>query len=325
MNSLPPSAWQNFCTLPAGSASEGNGLPCGKDNRHLLVKGCDGEPILFLSSIARVNPRAPIRLRNVIGEFDRRYALRTDSTIESSGYFTTLRCLPEATHLHPFFVEMAVATANIQPGLLSERQVDDLVEGLINVFRQGKLPGQSTIVGFWGELAVLTVADDIDAWVGAWHDTISDAFDFCFKDKRIEVKSTEKPLREHEFSASQVSEARVGDFIASVQLKRSAAGHTAIEIANEIASRLTEVSRAKFWSLLYVTLGEDVIAMDATRFDLRAAQKSIVFIPNHWIPCVAVPENYAPFISHVRYRANVETVAKEYGVKCIENLMGSSI
>lgn len=317
MNSPSLSAWQNFCALAAGSDAEGKGLPCGKNSHHLLVKGPDGEPILFLSSTARVNPRAPIRLRNVIGEFDRRYALLADPVTEFSGYFTTLRCLPEAAPLHPFFVEMAVATANTQPDLLSEGQVDDLVEGLINVFRQGKVPGQSTVVGLWGELAVLTVAGDIDAWVGAWHDTTTEAFDFCFNGKRIEVKSTEKPLREHEFSASQVSEAQADDFIASVQLKRSAAGHTVIELAHEIASKLTEGSRAKFWSLVYATLGEDAISMDETRFDLGMAQQSIVFIPTGCVPCVVVPEQYAALVSHVRYRANIESVMREYGVKSV--------
>lgn len=320
MASNPLSAWRDFCDLPGSTDAQGSGLPCGKNNRHLLVKGSEGEPILFLNSTARVNPRAPIRLKNVIGEFDRQYAFRVDSGIESSGCFTTLRCLPGVAHLHSFFVEMAVATANTQPELLSEEEVDSFVEGLVSVFRQGKLPGQSTVVGLWGELAVLTMADDIDAWIGAWHDTTTEAFDFCFKDKRIEVKSTEKPLREHEFSASQVLEARIGDFIASVQLKRSAAGYTAVELANQIASKLSESSRAKFWSLLYATLGEDAIFMDATRFDLDGAQKSLVFIPVARIPTVVVPEKDSSLISCVRYRANVEAVAKEHGIKRVNNL-----
>lgn len=317
-------SWQDFCALAAGSDAEGKGLPCGKNSRHLLVKGPDGEPILLLNSTARVNPRAPIRLKNVVGEFDRRYSFKSDSKPESSSYFTTLRCLPEASHLHPFFVEMALATANSQADSLSEVQADELVEGLIDIFRQGRLPGQSTVVGLWGELAVLTVADDIDAWVGAWHDTTTEAFDFCFQGKRIEVKSTEKPLREHEFSASQVADAKAGDFIASVQLRRSAAGYTAIELANKIASDLMEVSRVKFWSLVYATLSEDAISMDGIRFDLAAAKKSIVFIPASLVPCVVVPEKHSSFVSHVRYRANVESVAKEHGVQCIENLNCSS-
>jgi hypothetical protein len=233
--------------------------------------------------------------------------------------------LPEAAHLHPFFVEMAVATANTQPEVLSEGQVDTLVEGLIDVFRQGKVPVASTLVGLWGELVVLVGADDIDAWVAAWHDATTDAFDFCFKDKRVEVKSTEKPLREHEFSVAQVSEAQAGDFIASVQLKRSAAGHTAIELANEIASRLNESSRAKFWSLMYATLGEDTISMDNARFDLAAARQSVLFIPSRSMPCVVIPEKFATLISHVRYQANIEAVAQQHGLRCIEHSTGSHV
>lgn len=319
MNSADHSAWQDFRALAVGTDGEGKGLPCGQSSRHLLVKGAEGEPILFLNSAARAKPRAPIRLRNVVGEFDRRYALKADANSESSGYFTTLRCLPEAAHLHPFFVEMAVATANTQSEVLSEGQVDALIEGLMDVFRQVKVPVSSTIVGLWGELVVLAGADDIDAWVAAWHDTTTDAFDFCFKDKRVEVKSTEKPQREHEFSAAQISEAQAGDFIASVQLKRSAAGHTVIELANEIASRLTEGSRAKFWSLTYATLGEDAISMDNARFDLAVARQSVLFIPSRSIPSVVVPEKFSAFVSHVRYQANIETVAQQHGLRCLEH------
>lgn len=279
------------------------------------MKGEKGEPVLFLSSTARPHPRAPVRLRNVIAEFDRKYAYQVNGQTELATTFTTLRCVSEAAHLHPFFVELAVATAGAQPSILSEHQVDELISNLIDLFRPGGLPKQSTVAGLWGELVVLSVVNDPCSWVAAWHQETTDTFDFCFSDKRIEVKTTEKTLREHEFSREQVSSAQPTDFVASVQLKRSTAGLSVAELANVISSRLTEDSRYKFWKLVYATLGEDSILADDIRFDLKLAQGSVLLIPCARLPQIQVPTQYSALVSHVRYRANIESIAQEFGVK----------
>lgn len=315
MSTSPSSAWAAFCSLASSTSSTGKGLPCGADGKHFLVKGAGGEPILFLCSMARQHPRAPIRLRNVIGEFDRKYAYQLNEQAELAGVFTTLRCVPEAAHLHPFFVELAVATANAQPAALSEQQVDELVSNLIDLFSPGRGPKQSTVAGLWGELAVLSVADDPNSWVNAWHQETTDTFDFCFTDKRIEVKTTEKALREHEFSGEQITGATANDFVASVQLKRSAAGHTALELASEISLRLEEKSRAKFWALVYATLGEDSISADDFRYDLKLAQGSALLVPSSKLPQLQIPAQHAAFVSHIRYRVNIEPISREFGIK----------
>ena len=231
MGNMGGPSWQAFAALEPSEGDLGKGLACGDLKSHLLVKGEAGEPILFLRSAPRAHPRAPIRLRNIRGEFDRRYALQGEGGRESTASFTTLRCLPEADGLHPYFVEMMVATALSLPEVLSETVVDELVERLVDLFRQGRATAQATVAGLWGELVLIAVAADPDAWVRAWHDTPTETFDFCFSDKRVEVKTTETQIREHEFSLTQLNGGRDSDFIASVMLRRGAAGLTTFELS----------------------------------------------------------------------------------------------
>ena len=123
MTSIANSVWENFCELKAANEFEGNGIPCGDKKQHLFVKGKDGEPVLFLKSEPRLHPRAPIRLMNVVGEFDRKYSLNSVGGAEAvTSFFTTFRCVPEAADLHPYFVEMMVAIAAVQPASLSEKR-----------------------------------------------------------------------------------------------------------------------------------------------------------------------------------------------------------
>lgn len=312
------SAWQEFATLKAANDFEGKGVPCGGENQHLLVKGREGEPILFLKSEPRRHPRAPIRLMNVIGEFDRKYSLNSEGEVETvNSYFTTFRCVPDAVDLHPYFVEMMVAIAAVQPAQLSEGQVDNVVSSLVELFKPGAAAGQSTVAGLWGELLVIDASDDTTAFVCAWHLDTNDSFDFAFSDRRIEVKATEKQIREHEFSLGQVTESRDGDYVASVQLKKSAAGVSALELAKQVAATLDYAGRAKLWGLVFRTLGEDATLTNDVKYDIQFARDNLRFIPSSKVPAPMLNEEGRRFISHVRYRANIESITQEFGVRAL--------
>lgn len=315
MNLTKNSAWKEFSELQAANTFEGKGIPCGDKRQHLLVKGKDGEPVLFLKSEPRRHPRTPIRLMNVVGEFDRKYSLTLEGDGESVVcFFTTFRCVPEAVGLHPYFVEMMVAIAALQSAPLSEGQVDDVVASLVELFKPGRAAGQSTVAGLWGELLVIAASSDAAAYVQAWHLDPSDSFDFAFSERRIEVKSSEKQIREHEFSLGQVAERRDGDYVASVLLKRSAAGASTLEFAEQIAATLEDSGRAKLWGLVLRTLGEDATITNDVRYEIKFAKDNLRFVTVDRIPAPILTQQERQYISHVRYRANIESIVQNYGL-----------
>lgn len=84
-----------------------------------------------------------------------------------------------------------------------------------------------------------------EKFVDAWHLRATDGFDFAFPDKRIEVKATERPSREHDFSLKQVRSGRETDFVASITLARSSAGLSALDLGRLIAEiRCSATSQA---------------------------------------------------------------------------------
>ena len=83
-----------------------------------------------------------------------------------------------------------------------------------------------------------------EKFVDAWHLRATDGFDFAFPDKRIEVKATERPSREHDFSLKQVRSGRETDFVASITLARSSAGLSALDLGRLIAERLDAAQQA---------------------------------------------------------------------------------
>ena len=315
MNLTTTSSWRQFSDLIATNDGEQKGLPCGMARQHLLVKGKDGEPILFLNSEPRRHPRAPVRLMNVVGEFDRRYSLNSETDQDSVvGCFTTFRCVPEAVELHPYFVEMMVAIADLQPAPLSEAEVDKVVDSLVELFKTGSPPAHSTIAGLWGELLIIAMSSNPDSFVAAWHTDTSDSFDFAFSDRRIEVKSSEKQCREHEFSLGQVFEQRDGDFVASILLKRSAAGLSVLGLAEQVAKTLDDSHRIKFWGLVFRTLGDDSLLTEDVRYDFEYAKDMLRFVHSRCIPAPVVGPTGLKVITHVRYRANIESVVQEAGM-----------
>ncbi len=278
--------------------------------------------MVLLRSSLRNQPRSPIRLKNVTVEFDKRfgYDMGEDGDGEVADYFTAVQCLGATEELFPYFVEMMVAMADSLSAPLAEAEVDKTVASLVELFKQAKGPKQSTIAGLWGELLVISAAPEPSAYVKAWHLEPSDTFDFAFDSHRVEVKATEKQLREHEFSLGQVGESREGDFVASVLLKRSAAGLSIRELAERIHLRLNPEDGAKFWSLIFQSLEEDALLTDDVRYDLIYSKSNLRFVSSSYVPRPRIEGDGLGIISHVRFRVNIGKIAEDMGFTSIPEL-----
>lgn len=305
-----PSLWERFQALvPTSVASTITAIPCGSGNQHLLVRGDHGEPVLLLATEIRISPRADIRLKHVGVQFDRRFEVtHGDDGSTEVGNFCKFTCDSSSLHLHEYFVELMVATASTHPGVLSASAVDKVVDVLLELFRKLSLPTDHSVTGLWGELLLMHLAVLPGKFLDAWHLRTTDGFDFAFPDKRIEVKTTERPSREHDFSLKQVRSGRETDLIASITLARSSAGLSALGLARLVAERLDAAQQAKLWRLVLETLGEDADADGEHRFDVKGASDGLVFVRASDVPAPEVSEKVAAFVTEVRFRSNINTL-----------------
>lgn len=308
--------WQQFQALRKSHDGEASGtIRCGAGQQHLLVKGERKEPILLLATAQRRSPRAPIRLKHVSVQFDARYQVTATETGKSSSeWFCKIACDASSASLHGYFVELLVATANSLPVQLDDSAVDETVEALMELFRKMAMPSRASMAGLWGELLLINASSSPQRMVDAWHVTPTDEFDFAADSFRIEVKSTSGTIREHEFSLRQVRSGRPDDFIASVVLRSSADGLSVLDLARRISPQLTDVGQAKLWQLIIETLGDDAESTEWQTFDVASATASLMLVPARHIPAPTIAAGDLPFVSDVRFRAQIGEVCSQHAM-----------
>ena len=302
--------WTEFETLSnTEDANATSAIRCGSEHQHLLLKGRFGEPILLISCETRQNPRPGISLKHISMAFDTTYEVMPPETNAIKRLnFCRISCSPESYTLYKYFVEVLVAVANSQPIKLSETDVDELISSLLELFRKFSFAPTKTVAGLWGELLVMFSATNPGVFIDAWHLAVSDTFDFTFSDCRLEVKATERSVREHDVSLSQVRGGRSGDALVSVRLSRSAAGDTVLDLTRRVAALVTQQQQVKLWQLVLETLGQGADASGEQSFDVQQAVRDLLFFSSSSIPAPVVSNSDAGLISDVRYRVNLSAL-----------------
>lgn len=313
----PNDVWTQFEALRNTEASVSvSAIRCGKDKQHLLIKGSSNEPVLLLSSVARKNPRAPIALKNVSVLFD---VLCETTNLETgastTGSYCKFICASESLGLHPYFVQLLAAIANSHLGELIQSQVDEIVDALLELFKKQGSAQKMTVAGLWGELLLIHASTNPGTMVDAWHISNTDSFDFAFSDARLEVKSTERSVREHEFSLAQVRGGRLGDAIVSVRLVRSAAGSSILDLAKNISTRISSEHQQKLWRLVLETLGDGIESVDDSTFDVTTAVNQLIFLPSASIPAPFITKVDALVVTDVRFRTNISNVPENLRIE----------
>lgn len=302
MNNIP--LWSQFEELaPSGDAVTSSAIAAEATASHLLIKGQSGEPAFLLLCEGRKAPRAPISLRHVAVFFDIPFEVKLEGTsTEVVARYTRLSCSPQSPALHRWFVELIAAVTQRFPGALSSDEVDEVLASMLELFRQTSTPSVSVITGLWGELLVIYSARNPEAFVRAWHLSPSEVFDFAFPDLRLEVKTTERAAREHEVALAQVRGGRTSDCLVSIEVARSSAGSSVLELVNGIARRVDDTIAERLWRVVMGTLGTEVEGVDELRFDIGGARASLRVFQASEIPAPVVPPEFDAFVSNVRFK-----------------------
>ena len=310
--------WKQFEALTnSQDASAVSAVRCGASQQHLLVKGKFGEPVLLLATDPRTSPRAPIRLKHLTIVFDVVYEItNTETSVITTGTFCKFSGEPQSTSLHQYFVELLAAIAAVHAQTLTQEDADRVVSAVLELFRKLTAPPTKTVTGLWGELLLIHSATYSALFVDAWHIANTDTFDFSFLDARLEVKATERRIREHEFALAQVRGGRSGDLVVSVFLSKSPAGKSVLDLTREIATRVPIGQQDKLWSQVLETLGTDAEASIEQRYDVKSALDSLRFIPAVSVPAPQIADEDSTLIVDVRFRANISR-------PCVNNAIDS--
>jgi hypothetical protein len=162
---------------------------------------------------------------------------------------------------------------------LESNSSDLLIElkALITIFERTALVSKLTIQGLFAELIFILASEKIDNAINAWHTNVNNKFDFVYKGKIFEVKSTTRSQRKHKFGFNQINRLKdQNGYLVSIVLSESDSGNSVIELAETIKEKVTNKQlAAKLHELVLKTIGSDLDRVNEVRYDLKSASESI--------------------------------------------------
>ncbi|MFJ3450467.1 PD-(D/E)XK motif protein [Pseudomonas sichuanensis] len=273
-----------------------------------LAKGAQGEPVFLLHDSSEAKYTPGIRYRHVNASFHNLCRIDVSGKIIENS-FAVIACDPDTPELYELFISCFGAAIQSLPPLTETKQINAIILNLLSLFRELAKPSSIEITGFWAELFLIRQSSRKIELLRHWHSDPYERFDFSFSDSFLEVKSTIKTTRIHEFSYNQLRlpEGRAG-VIASILMLPNDGGVGILELAKDIDNSLPEQHdlRNKLWSNVAKALGADFSKILDRRFDLNYSRDNLQLYYMGDIP--TIDQALDPRISNIRYSANLEGV-----------------
>jgi hypothetical protein len=252
-------------------------------------RGADG--VVVVLTPPDKHPDPPTRLRSLT--LDPQVRLRLEDpngqVVEEDRGLIALRS-SDQTILEPF---LAVAAAvirllgdNPEPGAVSAA-----MRRLVKIFDRTE-PPRGSVLGLFGELCVIAASNDPASLVDAWHARVDQRFDFSADGSRLEVKTTQKDVREHVFGLPQLKPvAGATCRIASIMTTETDAGTSIGELIDKIHTRLAGDAdrQVKVHQQVAAALGSDWVLNLGHRFDQTQAEDTMVVLDPALVPQIEDP------------------------------------
>lgn len=208
------------------------------------------------------------------------------------------------------------AIAGVFKGLLeiSERfgTAGQAVWSLKKLFEEGIIDADPKgVTGLIGELLVILSSPEKSKLIDAWHTTLDDSYDFSWGHHRLEVKTTRKSSREHNFSSFQIPGLSTCDVqVASVQIVGASVGISLGDLVTEILVNLDPARSSKVLDQCNKTLGTTPFSLVEPIFDLKSSLDSIMFFDQSAVPRPGL----TPGVLEMKWKSTLEGSSPSPGV-----------
>ena len=260
-------------------------LPQIKNHKIGLSK--DGLPLFFIKCENKINEKAlDYNLEYISIQFNQKCQLLSNDKKVADGDYTIIALKTDSVDLQEYFLNILYFVLLKLSAIPNLKELKFEVEKLISLFNKfSKLPTK-TIQGLWAELLVIEQSSNPEYLIKAWHYSSKDKFDFNDGIDKIEVKSTAKSRRIHNFTLEQLNPNKNSKLIiASVFAVETGKGKTIFDLVKlieekvknkEILFRINEV--------FLDTLGSDFEKTFEHYFDYQLAVDSLAFFDSELVP-----------------------------------------
>lgn len=283
-------------------------LPSVKN--HKLGISPNGQPMFFIKCDDSTETKSiDSNLEFISVQYNRECQLLTNKKKTADGIYTVISLKTDSIDLQEYFLEivfLVVKKLSANPKL-KELKIE--VEKLINLFSKFSKPPSKTIQGLWAELMVIEKSKNPEYLVRAWHNSMTDKFDFNDGTDKIEVKSTAKSRRVHTFSLEQLNPNKNSNLIiVSVFAVETGIGKSIFDLVELIEKRVKENELAiRINEILAETLGTSFEKAFDVYFDYQLAADTIQYYQSNSIPAIEM-KNIPKELSNVHFDSDLTDV-----------------
>ncbi|WP_342119200.1 PD-(D/E)XK motif protein [Pseudoduganella sp. OTU4001] len=281
----------------------------GDDRNDYLARTADGAPVFLIEDSCPSHYRVSRSLRHITIDYQVRCKIKLAGGYRE-GVFAMVHCSAGSSEFHQLFVKCLGSVIRSLPSKRTTNEIESQLAKLIEIFYSLSNSSSKRTSGLWAELWIIANSSSVTRALEAWHDSADERFDFANSNMLVEVKSTTKPIRNHEFSLEQLSvrEPQKG-IVASLLLQPLTSGKSILDLVDQIerASNLSFELKRKLWKNISQALGSEFERRLEKRFDVAYAAKNILFFDMSEIPKPTPITD--PRITSVRFVSNLSGVA----------------
>ena len=304
-----PAIFEQLNAPQADSACEDtfDARPVPGRDQWRIAKSESGLPAVLVAVDAPVGRDKPlgVDLANLRVEHNVRCSVsRQGGGVEIARY-SIIQCLSSDSAVQACFLRTIGGVLVGLDGHVKAKDLVDLVDRLVVLFRLVGKPRERTIHGLWAELFVILSTSDPATMIGAWHSQSMEHFDFSLGSERLEVKSSSMRSREHMFSFEQVyPPSRASVLIASVHVEEQTNGKSLGYLWDRVVDAAPSAeARLKVERVCAQSLGQDLGAGRTFSGDWNVAVESLAFYQVADIPRPS--GDCPPGVSQLRFRSDL--------------------
>lgn len=249
------------------------------------------EHVCFLirSDGNNANKSPPIQLMNLDVQFELKCLIRDDAANITEGRFTVLRCRSHEEETIRYFLSICNILMRRLGNTPSRNELASAIRRIASIFQHFLNPPVRSLNGLFGELLLIYLSSNTHYAVEAWHVDNQARFDFSFNNIRLEVKTSAKRTRIHNFTFEQCNAPKtIHAIVASIMVERIPNGLSIGDMIESIEKRISSDSNLalKFHEVIVSTLGSSLTESYDKCFDFQLAESSIEFYDLHEIPAI---------------------------------------
>lgn len=266
-------------------------------------------PTFFIKCKGGSNQIKQLSLKIISVNINIRCQLYANGKLIDDANYAQVILKSESWEMKKYFIDII---STILPNFNDEEdgnKVKDELDKVVNLFSKLNAGPKKSIQGLWAELLLINMSDSPDYLINAWHISSNDKYDFNDGCDKIEVKSTEKTKRAHNFSIEQLTTTQNSNLIiASFLVYESGIGTTVFDLSNSIKSRINDVdTKIKLDSVIAECLGTDFELAFEKYFDNDYGIENLKLYQSNTIPSISI-KDIPSCVSEVKFVADLTAI-----------------